>query len=140
MAFFGGANRQRQQRGGPEQSLSEGKGYRGDWSRAQSVVLDGSGNGTVIFDPDNAWQTVTIEYVVVSTDQADNTSPIPAARVYKGEPAQANFEGGTRDGNMDVGIGRIVMGPADEIQIRFTGGIPGSRATARVSGTYLTER
>lgn len=140
MTMFGSLGRRSAGRG-LESSVAAAtdKDLTGDWSRAGSAVLDVNGNGLIVFDSDNAWQTVTVEYVVVSTDQAAGTS-IPTVRVYKGEPAAANFEGGTIDGNLDTGVGRIVMGPADEIQVKFTGGVPGSRATARLSGTFVTRR
>lgn len=112
--------------------------YRGEWSRGQTVTLDGSGNGTLTFEPDNASQTVTVTDMVVSTTQAPGTTPVPSVVVYKNGLQLGATEGGTRDGDFDVGHGRTVMGPADIINVVFTGGIPGTQAYARLAGTYLT--
>lgn len=112
--------------------------YRGDWSRAGRAVLDGSGNGSIVIEPQNAWQTITIEHVVVSTSQPAGSLPVPTVKIYLNSETDANLHGGTRNGDLDTGRGRIVMGPVDVIRIRFTGGRPGDVASAIVHGTVVS--
>lgn len=112
--------------------------YRGEWSRGQTTTLDGSGNGTLTFEPDNASQTVTVTDMVVSTSQLPGTTPVPSVVVYKNGTQLGATEGGTRDGDFDIGHGRIVMGPADIINVVFTGGPAGVHAYARLAGTFVT--
>ena len=66
--------------------------------------------------------------------------PVPAASTYLNDPTPAHLKGYTKDGDGDVGRGRIVMGPADVITVVFEGGVVGSNASAGLDGTYETER
>jgi len=109
--------------------------------KAGSVVLDGNGNGTLYFDPDNANQRWEVTGVVVSTNQG-LAIPYPVATLYVGpETSPANNQGATASGNQDTfGGGCIDVGNADQLAVVWTGGVPGSTAFAQVSGTKYTRR
>jgi hypothetical protein len=106
-----------------------------------SVILDASGNGTLYFDPDNANQRWEVTGIVVSTNQGMVT-PYPVATVYVGpETSPGNSQGATASGNQDTfGSGCIDVGNADQLAIVWTGGVPGTRAFAQLSGTKYTRR
>jgi hypothetical protein len=105
-----------------------------------SVVLDGSGNGTLYFDPDNANQRWEITGTVISTNQG-LTTPYPLATGYIGpETSPGNAVWASASGNQDVISGCADVGNADSYAVVWTGGVPGSTAFAQVSGTKYTRR
>lgn len=115
-----------------------------DWQRVGtvrrrgSVVLDGSGNGTVTFgvtfSSNHKW---VIADVLVATSQSSTQSPYPTAIAYLGGQQVGVSEGATWTGNQDVMRGQIEM-TADDLNIAFTGGLAGSTATAVIEGdNYL---
>jgi len=106
--------------------------------RRGSVTLDASGNGEVDFDVWSAWNEWEIHEVVVNTNQGRTNPPYPQATVYVGGVAQGHSEGGTWDGNQDTFVGKVTMTACDTLSVQFTGGLPGSIATAILEGTnYL---
>jgi len=110
----------------------------GSVRRRASVTLDGSGNGTVEFgvaySSNHKW---VISAVQVSTNQGQAVAPYPAATAYLGGQQVGVMEGATWTGNQDVLTGTIEM-TGDDLWVSFTGGVPGSVATAIIEGdSYL---
>lgn len=110
----------------------------GSVRRRKSVTLDGSGNGTVTFGVDwssnHKW---VISSLIVATNQAPNQAPYPTATAYLGGQQVGVSEGATWTGNQDVFQGVAEM-TADDLNVAFTGGVPGSVATAIIEGdSYL---
>lgn len=104
--------------------------------RSQTVTLDASGNGQVAFSIDNSNVRWVIDQTNVATDQANNATPIPAADTYLNQIAPQAWQGGTYSGNKDIGTGRVVLYPDNVYYVVWTGGIPGSHATAVIAGTF----
>jgi hypothetical protein len=112
---------------------------QGSVRRRGSVTLDGSGNGTitfgVTFSANHKW---VISNVIVSTSQAPTTAPYPTATVYLGGQQAGVSEGATWTGNQDIFTGQAEMTTADDMVVAWTGGVPGSVATAVIEGdSYL---
>lgn len=104
--------------------------------RTATVTLDGNGNGQVTFAIDNTNQRWVLDAVGVATDQALNTTPIPRADTYVNGTSNQNWRGGTFNGQRDLSSGRIVLYTGDTLYVVWTGGIPGSHATAVIDGTF----
>ena len=108
--------------------------------KSQSVTLDGNGNGTLYFDPDNANQRWEVTGVVISTNQGLVT-PYPLCSLFVGpETSQANLQGQSASGNQDQFTGCTDVGAADELVVVWQGGVAGTVASAQVSGTKYTRR
>lgn len=113
----------------------------GDWTqvgeirRRLSVTLDGSGNGSVIFNVRHANQRWIIGYVTVSTNQSPTTAPYPIATIYEGPQQAGMSDGATWTGNQDTFRGRFVMDVCTDLTVAWTGGVVGSVATAVIVGT-----
>ena len=106
--------------------------------RRQSVVLDGSGNGSMTFgvaySSNHKW---VIEDIIVATSQSSTTPPYPTVTAYLGGQQVGVSEGATWTGNQDVLRGQIEM-TLDDLTVAFTGGLAGSTATAVIEGdSYL---
>lgn len=113
----------------------------GQLSRSGSVTLDATGAGVITFDPDNARQRWVVDQVVVSTNQAPSSTPVPIATVYVNDVSSpGNSQGSTWAGSRDTFTGTTEIGPCDFLAVHFTGGIPGVTATAVLSGTKYTRR
>lgn len=106
---------------------------------SSSALLDASGNGTLSFRVPS-WQRWRVTEVVVSTDQPAGSTPVPTSNTYLNGTDPAYLEGGTRDGDLDVGHGLIEADPGDVIYQVFSGGIPGSTAFTGIRGTKETTR
>lgn len=104
--------------------------------RSLSVTLDGSGNGQVAFTIDNTNQRWIIDQVKVLTSQGPTQLPVPRAQTYRNQVAPQFAEGGTYSGNFDVSTGRTILYTGDTLFVVWTGGVPGSLATAVIAGTF----
>lgn len=112
--------------------------YQGEVRRRKAVTLDGSGNGTITFGVDwssnHKW---VINSLIVATSQLPTTAPYPTATAYLGGQQVGVSEGATWTGNQDVFQGIATM-TCDDLNVVFTGGVPGSVATAIIEGdSYL---
>lgn len=99
--------------------------------RTEHVTLDQAGGGSVSFQIDNTNQRWVIDLATVSTDQTAS-APVPVCLCY----LDGTFAGGTRQADMDTGQGRIVLYPDSVLEFRWSGGVPGSVATATIAGTF----
>lgn len=105
--------------------------------RSSQATLDASGNGTVTLAPEVHWDQWEVTRVNVKTSQPSGTSPVPTAEVYLNDPAVFdNHHGGTRDGDLDVAQGLIIVNAGDQLLVVFTGGRPGDTAFASAHGKY----
>jgi hypothetical protein len=110
----------------------------GPLAAAGTVTLDASGNGQIPFDVYSANHRWVIKGIVASTNQASTQTPYPTVTVYLGAVQQGQSSGASWTGNQETFAGNIDMGCADTLFVNFTGGVAGSIATARISGTnYL---
>lgn len=102
----------------------------------QSVVLDGSGNGTIRFAPtDKKWQLTN--YSVKCTLLAGQTRPVNEAQcnVYIGAISDLNRIDGTYSGSSgDVSNENVYLEQAQAIFFVFTGGDATTTATAKITG------
>lgn len=110
----------------------------GDLNEFGKVKLDASGNGTIDFDVDNAWQRWVIDSIVVSTSQASTQTPYPTAEVFAGPIAPPFSQGATWTGNQDTFKGRVDLDSGSELHVVFTAGIAGTIANARIHGKRYT--
>lgn len=114
--------------------------------KSAQVTLDANGDGILTWDPDNASQRWVISAVTVSTNQASGSTPVPVAVIAlnAADPAAVsagNVRATTPNGNLDTLWGRsIEVGPCDFLSVAFTGGVPGSMASAVITGTKHTRR
>ena len=104
--------------------------------RSASVTLDANGNGQVTFAIDNTNVRWILDYVKVLTNQAATATPVPQANTYKNQVQPQNWEGGTYSGNLDIASGRTILYEGDTLFVVWSGGIPGSVATAVIDGTF----
>lgn len=76
-----------------------------------------------------------IRSVVCTTNQANNQQPYPNVDVHIGMYGHdAMRVGSTWLGNQNVLTGEFEMDDGDDMFVAFSGGIPGSIATARITG------
>lgn len=108
--------------------------YSTSLKEQSSVKLDANGNGTIKFvvPIKQRWR---ITYVVTSTNQAAGTTPVPVSNTYLNGTDPLHLEGGTKDGDLDTGIGLIIAEQEDVIYQVFTGGVVGSLGTVCLRGT-----
>ena len=104
--------------------------------RSDSVALDGDGNGQVTFAIDNTNQRWIIDTVSVQTSQAPTATPIPQAMVFLDDTTPQGLQGGTFAGSMDTAAGRCILYPDNMMIVAWTGGVPGTTATATIAGTF----
>jgi hypothetical protein len=104
--------------------------------RSLSAVLDANGNGQVGFSIDNSNQQWVIDGVTVQTDSLANATPVPTATVYLNNIEPSGFHGGTYSGNLDTATGGAVLFDGDTLYVVWSGGIPGSKATATIHGQF----
>lgn len=110
---------------------------RGTGHRSDHVTLDASGNGTVYLQPEVHWDQWEVTRVVVKTTQPSGSTPVPTAEVYLNDEVPFdNHHGGTRDGDLDVAQGSILLHAGDQLLIVFTAGRPGDTAMASAHGPY----
>lgn len=99
----------------------------------KSVILDGSGNGAVIFQPDYAAQKWLP--TGVSCQTTTNVKE-PIFKVYHGKSSGAALLDGTYTGSNDsTTFANIIIYPGDGVYCAWTGGDPGAVASATLSGT-----
>ncbi|HEV2317348.1 MAG TPA: hypothetical protein VGV89_07225 [Thermoplasmata archaeon] len=111
----------------------------GPLRRRKSVTLDGNGNGSVMFEVFSANHRWLIHTLVASTSQAQTAPPYPQVVAYLGQNQQAGrSEGGSWLGNQVTMRGDIEMDAGEDLTVAFTGGVPGSVASAVIEGeNYL---
>ena len=110
----------------------------GQLAKFGSIVLNASGNGTIDFSVDNAWQRWVVRTVRVSTSQASTKTPYPTAEVFAGPISPGYSQGATWTGNSDTFTGETHVDDGTDLHVQFTGGIAGTTAYARVYGTRYT--
>ena len=93
-----------------------------------------TGNGSVGFDADSGNHKWVIEDIVVATSQAQNTAPYPTATAYLTGQQVGVSEGASWIGNQDTMRGQVEIGPCETLTVAFSGGVPGSVATAIAEG------
>ena len=118
----------------------------------QSVTLNASGLGTIIFEPDNARQRWVISSVVVATNQSAAATVVPVATLAINTTSfatmsQGNQRGASWSGNQDTFAGSLELGATDFLTVLFTPppGTSGSTlsgviASAIVTGSKFTRR
>jgi hypothetical protein len=105
--------------------------------RPGSAAVAADGSATVTFEIDNTNARWVIDEVTVQTSQAPGSVPVPQARLYLNFPGQQEaFQGGSNSGNMDTAAGRVVLYAGDILYVIWSGGIPGTKATAIIGGTF----
>lgn len=103
---------------------------------SDSVELDSQGNGQVMLSPANGSTMWQVYEVKVTTNQGAAT-PVPVAELFDTPvPTAASTYGATQAGNDDVyeAVHPVIIGPTDTLLVTWTGGVPGTLATARVRG------
>ncbi|MFJ6530879.1 hypothetical protein ACIQMZ_37235 [Streptomyces longwoodensis] len=100
-----------------------------------AVTLNASGGGVVTFQPD-AFRTWTVTAINVRTDQGVTVTPVPQCTVYLGDRSPGQIVAQTWMGNRATAGGSpVVVQPSQQLIVEWTGGVPGSRATASLYGT-----
>jgi hypothetical protein len=113
----------------------------GDLHKGGSVTLNGSGNGTITLQPDNAQQSWQVTYIAISTNQSPTATIVPQVTAYVNTPMSvSNNRGASWSGNQTSFSGLIKVGPCDTLYVVFAAGVPGTIGSAAIEGTYLTRR
>jgi hypothetical protein len=104
-----------------------------------SVVLDASGNGTVVLRPSNAHERWVITTTVVRVNSGTN---IPSCVTYAGS---SGVTGGTPvdttvTGNGDSSDTRVEINPGSFFTVVWTGGDVGATASVTVTGKRIQRR
>jgi hypothetical protein len=98
-----------------------------------TTTLDGSGNGTVTFQPNGSSARITNLFVKVSTTTAQATCTI-----YKGQIADGNAINTTNSGSTgSAASGAIDLTDGEVLYVRWTGGDAGATATATFTGITI---
>lgn len=98
-----------------------------------TTTLDGSGNGTVTFQPNGSNARITNLFVKVST--ATNQA---VCTIYKGQIADGNAINTTNSGSTGApATGAIDLTDGETLYVRWTGGDAGATATATFSGITI---
>lgn len=106
-------------------------------TRTATVILNGSGAGTVQLGPSSPGEAWQPSQVSVSCSAAVTTGTCQC-NIYAGAgPSQSTFVDGTFSG--DTGdttdaIGGRVVHPGESVFAVWSGGVPGATATAVVNG------
>lgn len=110
----------------------------GPVKRGQSAVLDGSGNGTIVFDVFSANHKFVLSHVVVKVAGAQ-PALFPIVTLYNGlNQVDASSHGGSWVGGQVTFRGKIEMNNADSLTVGFTQGTASTRVTAVIDGeNYL---
>lgn len=99
----------------------------------QTVVLDGSGNGAITFQPNGSNARVTTLFVKVDT--ATNQAVVT---LYKGQIADSNIIGNTNSGSTGApAFGNIDLMDGETLYVVWRGGDPGATATATFTGRTI---
>lgn len=99
-----------------------------------SVVLNAAGYGTVTFQPES-FRVWTVTSINVLTSQGATQTPVPRCKVYLGGLG-GRVVAQTWMGNGDTASGGdIFVQPSQQLVIEWTGGVPGTTATAYLDGT-----
>lgn len=103
---------------------------------SRSVVLDGSGYGTVQFGPDrpNTRWVITRVSLQVASNVAE-----PEGRIYRSRVSPGLMLSGTFSGSNDTddGLNETVY-PGDFLVVEWTGGDAGATATAAFFGQEIS--
>lgn len=98
-----------------------------------TTTLDGSGNGTVTFQPNGSNARITNLFVKVSTTTAQATCTI-----YKGQIADGNAVNNTNSGSTgSAASGIIDLTDGEVLYVRWSGGDAGATATATFTGVTI---
>jgi hypothetical protein len=98
-----------------------------------TVVLDGSGNGAVTFQPNGS--NARISTLFVKVDTAENQA---VATLYKGQVADSNVIGNTNSGSTGApAFGNIDLVDGETLYVVWRGGDPGATATATFTGKTI---
>lgn len=100
-----------------------------------TVVLNASGNGTVILTPD-AFRMWVVTALNVRTSQAPTVSPVPQCTVYLGMVGDGNIICQTWNGSRASASGTpIHVQPSQPLIVTWENGVPGTSATASIYGS-----
>lgn len=109
-----------------------------------STVLDSNGNGQILASPDSGSTSWEVTRISVRTNQALTQGPFPQAELFDSiTPVQSASYGATYVGHNDVfdtSGDPLEIGPNDAILIVWTGGIPGTTASAIIRGHKILAR
>lgn len=111
---------------------------------AQNVTLDSNGNGVLYFQTDSGSQEWYVQRIAVRTTQTPTQTPFPQAEVFDTDsPTSGSSLGATASGHNDIydaAGGPIHVGTADTLSVVWTGGIPGTVASATLRGIKVLRR
>jgi hypothetical protein len=100
----------------------------------KSVVLNGSGYGTVTLAPES-FRTWLITAINVRTSQTPTQTPVPQVTVYRGAVGGAIVAQTYMGSRATAGGSPIRVQPSEPIIVEWTNGIAGTTATAWLDGT-----
>lgn len=100
----------------------------------ESVTLNASGYGIVTFQPPG-YRTWTVTAINVLTDQGATVTPVPRCKAYLGGLGGRVIAQTWMGNGATAGGSPEQVQPSQQLVIEWTGGVPGTRATAYLSGT-----
>ena len=100
----------------------------------KTVVLNGSGAGTVTLAPDS-FRTWRIQTINVRTSQAPTQTPIPQCTIYLGSQGDGQILAQTWNGSRATATGDTLVQPSQPLIVRWENGVPGTSATVSIYGT-----
>lgn len=99
-----------------------------------AVDLDANGQGTAYLQPPS-FQAWTVTSININTSQGPTETPVPRCVVYRGDVG-GQVVAQTWMGNGSTAVGTLYVQPSQRLAVRWTGGVPGSRATVWLDGTF----
>jgi hypothetical protein len=100
----------------------------------KSVVLNGSGYGTVTLAPES-FRTWLITAINVRTSQTPTQTPVPQVTVYRGSVGGFVICQSYMGNRTTAGGSPVLVQPSEPIVVEWTGGIAGTTATVWLDGS-----
>lgn len=105
-------------------------------SRVGRAVLDGSGNGSMLFQV-GGYEIWSVTSAVLTTDQSVTTTPIPQVTFYRGIAVPQNQVSTSYNGARNNFRGEVKLWTGLWLTVVLSAGVASSVATITIEGTLL---
>lgn len=101
---------------------------------SQTVVLNGGGEGTLVFTPLKAFENWHLTRLTVSGNSA---IAAVKCRVYRGSESPENLLDSSEKANADVSETDLTLSNGEQLVVAFIDGSPGASMSFRCEGTII---
>lgn len=110
--------------------------WQGELHTGGQVTLDATGSGTVIVGPDNGSQRWEVREIIAWSTLSPGQRPATVAEVLVINESRGRGIVGHKQTSLAI-HGPILVGPADYLTVKFTGGLAGITVFCKIEGTKL---